>query len=426
MGSSLRRAAQSKIVRGNVQFLPNGLKFSKGVTFEEWVQAGHEIKASIAGHQWWIGDWLRFGGHKWGDKYEKAAEQLGLKPESCRKYKQIAEAYSGFESRISGVSFLHHQIAASLDEQPRKNLLTNAAEDEWSASTLRARLKTLRRKDPEPLIADGSDDGSRWEVKNCDVLVGLQELFESGREPRLAFTDPPYNIGIDYGNGKKADKRTDQDYMAWAEDWLAAILQCLTDDGSLWVMINDEYAAEYGVSLKRLGLTIRSWIKWYETFGVNCTNKFNRTSRHIFYCVKDTKNFVFNPEPVTRPSDRQTKYNDPRAAEGGKLWDDVWQIPRLFGTAVERIEGFPTQLPLGVVTPIVECASHAGDLVLDPFNGSGTTGVAAISTGRSYIGIELSEEFASKARTRIGSTQRPLIRSSSNGSGKEKDLGVVA
>lgn len=244
----------------------------------------------------------------------------------------------------------------------------------------------------------------KWSILNVDVIEGLESVRDEHGPARLIFTDPPYNIGIDYGDGEKADLLSPQAYMKWVRQWLGLCWDCLADDGSLWVMIGDEYAAEYYTEIKATGFTVRSWIKWYETFGVNCSSKFNRTSRHIFYAVKDGKSFVFNPEPVTRPSDRQTKYGDSRAVAGGKLWDDVWQIPRLTGTCAERIPDFPTQLPLALVEPIVLCASMPGDLVVDPFNGSGTTGVASIQNGRKYVGIEKSEKFADMADMRLRAT----------------------
>jgi DNA modification methylase len=179
----------------------------------------------------------------------------------------------------------------------------------------------------------------------------------------------------------------------------------LTADGSLWVMICDEYAGEFACLLKTLGVTIRNWIKWYETFGVNCTTKFNRCSRHIFYCVKNNKRFVFDPDGVTRASDRQTKYHDDRANEWGKIWDDVWNIPRLVGTAKERIPEFPTQLPKALLRPIIGCASRVGDLVVDPFSGTATTGDEAISQGRRYLGIEKNARFAELSRLRLGAMQ---------------------
>jgi site-specific DNA-methyltransferase (adenine-specific) len=263
------------------------------------------------------------------------------------------------------------------------------------------RKSKRRRAMAEAAKVAHESDRPEFSLLNVDVLDGLQAVRDEHGPSRLIFTDPPYNIGIDYGNGEKADRLPDDEYMAWVSDWMGLCCDCLTDDGSLWVMIGDEYAADYHATLKFHGLTIRSWIKWYETFGVNCSNTFNRTSRHIFYAVKDPNSFVFDPEPVTRPSDRQTKYGDSRAAAGGKLWDDVWQIPRLTGTCAERIPDFPTQLPLSLVEPIVLCASMPGDLVVDPFNGSGTTGVAAVRNGRKYVGIEKSEVFADIATERL-------------------------
>lgn len=274
------------------------------------------------------------------------------------------------------------------------------------AEALREIRSTKRRQELEQAAAKAAaerheSDRPKWSIINADVMDGLQSVRDEHGPARLIFTDPPYNIGIDYGEGEAADSLSDAAYMKWVREWFALCWDCLTDDGSLWVMIGDEYAAEYAVELKATGYTIRSWIKWYETFGVNCSNKFNRTSRHIFYAVKDPSAFVFNPEPVTRPSDRQTKYDDIRASAGGKIWDDVWQIPRLTGTCAERIPDFPTQLPLSLVEPIVLCASMPGDLVVDPFNGSGTTGVASVRNGRKYIGIEKSEAFSDVAHKRI-------------------------
>ena len=252
--------------------------------------------------------------------------------------------------------------------------------------------------------AERRADRPQWSILNVDVVDGLEAVRDEHGPARLIFTDPPYNIGVDYGDGEKADLLTPQAYMKWVRQWLGLCWDCLTDDGSLWVMIGDEYAAEYCTEIKAIGFTVRSWIKWYETFGVNCSNKFNRTSRHIFYAVKEENSFIFNPEPVTRPSDRQTKYGDSRAAVGGKVWDDVWQIPRLTGTCAERIPDFPTQLPIALVEPIVLCASIPGDLVVDPFNGSGTTGVSAVRNGRKYVGIEKSDKFADMSDMRLRAT----------------------
>jgi site-specific DNA-methyltransferase (adenine-specific) len=218
---------------------------------------------------------------------------------------------------------------------------------------------------------------------------------------RLIFADPPYNIGIDYGQGAKADCLPERRYLAWCEQWMNACARALTDDGSLWVMINDEYADHFGMLLRKTGLQRRAWIKWYETFGVNCTKNFNRCSRHIFYCVKNPRRFVFNADAVSRPSDRQLKYADKRAVPHGKLWDNVWCIPRLVENSRERLPDFPTQLPLDLLRAIVGCASNPGDLVCDPFSGSGTTGVACLELGRRYVGIERNDSYGEQSQRRI-------------------------
>jgi DNA modification methylase len=261
--------------------------------------------------------------------------------------------------------------------------------------------KAVELQQKAAAVQELSSDQPLWTLINDDVMTGLESVRDNHGPARLIFTDPPYNIGIDYGDGAEADSMPHDKFVGWCKDWLALCRECLTDDGSLWLMTCDEVAAESCLILKDLGFNIRNWIKWYETFGVNCSGKFNRTSRHIFYATMHKRAMVWNAEPVSRPSDRQTKYNDKRAATGGKIWDDVWQIPRLTGTCEERIPTFPTQLPLALVEPIVLCASEPGDLVLDPFNGSGTTGVASVRNGRKYIGIDKSEAFIDLAQKRL-------------------------
>ena len=232
----------------------------------------------------------------------------------------------------------------------------------------------------------------------------------------LVFADPPFNIGYEYD--LYDDRRSSGDYLAWTERWLAAVKRVLKPTGSLFVAIGDEYAAEHKVRLDALGLTLRNWIVWHYTFGVNCKKKFNRSHAHIFYYVADPNRFTFNPEPVRVPSARMTTYADRRANPVGKLPDDTWvlrpqetdshfqsdsdtwYVPRVCGTFKERVE-HPCQMPEAVLERIIQVASNPGDLVLDPFAGSGTTLAAAKKLGRRCIGIELSEEYAEGVRRRL-------------------------
>jgi site-specific DNA-methyltransferase (adenine-specific) len=232
----------------------------------------------------------------------------------------------------------------------------------------------------------------------------------------LAFADPPFNIGYDYDVYN--DRRGRADYLAWTERWLAEVRRVLKPTGSLYVAIGDEYAAELKVRLDDLGLTLRNWIVWHYTFGVSCTRKFNRSHAHIFYYVMDPRRFTFHADAVRVPSARQTTYADRRANPAGKLPDDTWVLrpqedarcfrpetdtwyaARVCGTFRERT-GHPCQMPEAVLERIIAVSSSPGDLVLDPFAGSGTTLAVAKRLGRRYLGIELSPEYAEGVRLRL-------------------------
>jgi site-specific DNA-methyltransferase (adenine-specific) len=226
---------------------------------------------------------------------------------------------------------------------------------------------------------------------------------------RLIFADPPYNQGVQYGSHYN-DKMSAAVYLAWSESWLRAAVPLLTRDGSLWLLVSHKWAYKIAPIAENAGLHLRQWIIWYETFGQNRSDMFNCCTRPLLWFTRDRKTFVFNanaPE-IRRPSDRQLKYKDKRANPNGKLLDDIWGIPRVCGTFRERVQGVPTQVPVELVRRVVACASDPGDLVLDPFAGSGTTGVACIELGRQFIGIEGSKRFAELARNRLASFIPPF------------------
>jgi hypothetical protein len=134
---------------------------------------------------------------------------------------------------------------------------------------------------------------------------------------RLVFADPPYNIGVDYGDHHD-DRMEPSDYLAWCRRWIEASARLLTPDGSMWLLCNHEWSARLRIAMEDAGLHHRQTITWYETFGVNCTHKFNRCSRPMFWMTKHPRRFVFDRAAVNVPSARQTKYGDRRAAPTGR------------------------------------------------------------------------------------------------------------
>jgi DNA modification methylase len=232
----------------------------------------------------------------------------------------------------------------------------------------------------------------------------------------LVFADPPFNIGYEYDVYN--DRRGKEDYLAWTDRWLAQVMRVLSPTGAFFLAIGDEFAAEHKVRVDTLGLALRNWIVWHYTFGVNCSKKFNRSHAHIFYYVRDPKRYTFNPEEIRVPSARMTTYADRRANPVGKLPDDTWVlrpqecedhfradqdtwfVSRVCGTFRERTE-HPCQMPEAVLERIIRVATNPGDLVIDPFAGSGTTLAVAKKLERHFLGVELSEKYAEGIRNRL-------------------------
>lgn len=263
----------------------------------------------------------------------------------------------------------------------------------------------------------------------------------------LVFADPPFNIGYLY-HGYDDQKDVDE-YVNWSERWMRAVHRVLKPTGSFYLAIGDEFAADLCVVARRkIGFHLRNWIIWHYTFGQQTQKMFARSHTHILYFTKQKPrpgmgNITFNADAVRVKSARQTTYNDARANAKGKLPDDVWflrpqetayveagyaqyvaqnphvpldrflpvdffdpasdtwYVSRVCGTFKEREGWHGCQMPIAVLDRIIKVSSNPGDIVLDPFNGSGTTVVSAALLGRRYVGIDQSEQYVKFARQRL-------------------------
>ncbi|MGO9114587.1 MAG: DNA methyltransferase [Thermoguttaceae bacterium] len=255
--------------------------------------------------------------------------------------------------------------------------------------------------------------------ENC--IEGLQQVAPGSVD--LVFADPPFNIGYEYD--VYHDERAAEEYLDWTRKWIGGAKRALKPNGTFWLAIGDEYAAELKlIAQTEFGFACRSWVIWYYTFGVNCVRGFSRSHTHLFHFVCDPMDFTFNADnPAVRvPSARQLVYADARANPKGRLPDntwilrpqdlphgfcpdhDTWHFPRVAGTFKER-EGFHgCQMPEQLLGRIIRCSSNPMDVVLDPFGGSGTTFSVAKKLGRQWLGFELSKDYVQRIRTRLQQT----------------------
>jgi len=261
-------------------------------------------------------------------------------------------------------------------------------------------------------------------VNQGDCIEGMKAMQAGSVD--LVFADPPFNIGYEYD--AYDDRQEEEKYLDWSRQWIKAVHRVLKPNGTFWLAIGDEYAAELKlIARKEAGFTCRSWVIWYYTFGVHCKKKFTRSHAHLFHFVKDEKDFTFNVETVRVPSARQLVYNDKRQNPNGRMPDDTWIAPtkdgcllrpqdlpdgfraegdtwyfsRVCGTFNERQGWHGCQMPEQLLGRIIRVSSDEGEVVLDPFTGSGTTLVVAKKLGRRFIGFELSDQYARHADRRV-------------------------
>lgn len=251
-------------------------------------------------------------------------------------------------------------------------------------------------------------------INQGDCVEGMKRLPDGCVD--LVFADPPFNIGYEYD---KYDDRLDEEkYLEWSTEWMSQVHRVLKPDGTFWLAIGDEYAAELKIAAKKLGFITRNWVVWYYTFGVHCKSKFTRSHAHLFYFVKDAKQFTFNFDGVAVPSARQLVYNDKRGNPKGRTPDDTWILrpqdsdgftdredtwyfPRVAGTFKERAGFHGCQMPEQLLGRIIRGCSKEGEVVMDPFSGSSTTLTVAKKLVRNYFGFELSADYVKLGTERI-------------------------
>jgi len=229
----------------------------------------------------------------------------------------------------------------------------------------------------------------------------------------LIFADPPYNLS---GNGLKWkgnktggdwymvneewDKMTAPEYMQFTRKWIRACHRALKDNGSIYISCAYHNISEVMIVLKQLNFKINNIITWQKTNAMpNMTKRlFTHSTEFVVWATKGKK-WVFNYKELK-------KINPEKQKDGSrKQMRDVWSLPLVQGK--ERLRGkdgralHPTQKPEEMLKRIIIASSNEGDLVLDPFLGSGTTAVVAEQLKRNWIGIEINKKYVEFAKKRI-------------------------
>ncbi len=217
----------------------------------------------------------------------------------------------------------------------------------------------------------------------------------------MIFADPPYNLSND-GFTVHAGKRVSVNKGAWDKSsgtendfefhkkWIEACRRVLKDDGTIWVSGTYHSIYACGYALQLLNFRILNDISWYKPNAapnLGC-RMFTASHETLIWASKSkTSKHTFNYAEM-----REGNFAADFLKNPGKQMRSVWSI--MTPAKSEKVFGkHPTQKPLKLMDRIILSSTKPGDLVLDPFCGSATTGVSAISFGRRFIGIDLDESY---------------------------------
>lgn len=225
----------------------------------------------------------------------------------------------------------------------------------------------------------------------------------------LLVLDPPYNLRRDFGTSTFRPVSM-QEYSSLFSEWLDRIMHCLKSDATIYVCADwKTSAAIFPILDSRF--QIKNRISWEREKGRGSTVNWKSTSEDIWFCTR-SENYRFYPERVRlrreviapyRNADGQPKdwvegaNGSFRDTAPSNLWTDLtvpfWSMP-------ENTE-HPTQKPEKLIAKLILASSDEGDVVLDPFLGSGTTAVVAKKLGRKFIGIEREVDYAAVSQKRV-------------------------
>lgn len=277
-----------------------------------------------------------------------------------------------------------------------------------------ARRLELRAWDALPNTAAR---GEGWAIVQGDCLEALEKLPPHSVD--VAFADPPYHLSnggttcqggrrvrVDKGdwdasNGVVADH-------AFQARWLAAVRRAMKPSGTIWVSGTQHVIFSIGFAMQELGYHLLNTVTWYKP------NASPNLACRMF--THSTELILWASPSKQKPLAHRFNYKRMKQENGGKQMRDLWQIPEAGGEQVvwslptpgprEKVHGrHPTQKPLALLERVLAASSSPGDLVLDPFSGSGTTGVAALKAGCRFLGLEKDPAYVDLAARRLRASQ---------------------
>ena len=239
----------------------------------------------------------------------------------------------------------------------------------------------------------------------------------------LLIVDPPYNLTKDF-HGSRFSRTSDGEYEAYTQRWLSLCLPLLKPDASVYICCDWRSSLVIGRVLAET-LTVRNRITWQREKGRGAKANWKNAMEDIWFATV-SEDYCFHADAVRQrrrviapyrengaPKDwEETADGRFRDTAPSNFWDDIsipyWSMPE--NTA------HPTQKPEKLLAKLILASSEEGDVILDPFLGSGTTSVTAKKLGRHYVGVEQNEQYCAWAEKRLAlAAEAPAIQGYADG-----------
>ena len=244
-----------------------------------------------------------------------------------------------------------------------------------------------------------------------DCLSVLKKIPDNSVD--MTFADPPFNLKKKYGNYK--DSKETVDYLNWCNRWISEMVRVTKPTGSIFVHNIPRWLTYYAEHLNKIA-HFRHWIAW-DSGGAPLGKTLLPNHYGILFYTKSVsyKNFKFYDIRYPHPKCRVCKEflkdyggKKDQAHDLGPLLSDVWNdIHRI--RHKKRRDQHPCQLSIPLLERLILMTTDAGDIVLDPFIGTGTTAVAAKQMGRKYIGIDIDPDYVNIAKNNVDYSRETKI-----------------
>ena len=244
-----------------------------------------------------------------------------------------------------------------------------------------------------------------------DCVVELAKLEAESAQAIIA--DPPYFNVLEESWDQQW--KSAESYLAWTTEWVTQAMRVLRSDGLLFCfgqLGKREHAFLHLMSDLTKRWAFHDLITWDRVVGYNERRDSFTPATELILALRKSENVKFHKDAVRETYDDETiqkylkdkRYKNAEARiahlQQGKFATNLWRIPSLKGTSKEK-SGHPSQKPIKLIERLVLCATDPGDLIIDPFAGSGTTALVAQRFGRRCVTMEMKDEYCQVVRQRL-------------------------